>query len=134
MGINTTTLSGNTGKDPELKYFDSGSTIASFSLAVQGWDGKAKTKKTLWFTCKAFGKTAELIGEYVKKGNAITVSGQLDIEEWESNVGKQSRVVLIVRDVQLPAKSGGPVSDRDPLTGHPVITGQDLLMEEDIPF
>jgi single-strand DNA-binding protein len=116
MGINTATLSGNTGKDPEIKYLDSGTVIASFSLAVAGYDGKAKAKKTLWFNCKAFNKTAELIGEYVKKGQAITVSGQLDIEEWESNTGKQSKVVLIVRDVQLPAKSSGPVSSADLVT------------------
>lgn len=114
MGINTATLSGNVGAEPEIKHFESGSALASFNLAVAGWDGKAKAKKTIWITCKGFNKTCELIAGYVSKGSTVTVSGQLDVEEWTTQSGeKRSRTVLIVRDIQLPAKSSGPVTTAD---------------------
>lgn len=104
MGINVCTLSGNVGNPPDIKYLDSGTVIASFSLAVQGWDGKKKEKKTLWFACKAFNKTAEAVGEYIKSGSPITVSGKLDTEEWESEGQLKSKMVLIIQDIQLPPK------------------------------
>lgn len=103
MTINTATLSGNVGQQPEIRYTPNGNVIASFSLAVQGY-GQGE-KKTLWFACKSFSKTAEVIGEYVHKGSPVTVSGSLDIEEWQDQNGNQrSRTVLIVRDIQLPPK------------------------------
>jgi single-strand DNA-binding protein len=107
MGINTATLSGNLGKDPLLTYLDSGSVVASFSIAVQGFRHGEKT--TLWFDCKAWNKTAEVIADYTKKGSPVTVSGNLDVEEWidrDSN-SKRSKVVLVVRDIQLPPRAEG---------------------------
>jgi single-strand DNA-binding protein len=127
MGINIATLSGNVGQDPETRYTPSSTAITTFTIAVEGYDGKKKEKKTLWFNCKAFNQPADVINKYVKKGNTITVSGQLDVEEWTTQSGeKRSKTVLIVRDVQLPAKSGGPV------TGS--LSSEDILSEGDIPF
>ena len=104
MGINTVTLSGNVGQDPQIRYFESGTSLAEFTLAVQGF-AKGE-KKTLWFVCKAFGKPGEFIGEYVKKGNSLTISGSLDIEEWETHAGeKRSKTVVMVNQVQLPPKA-----------------------------
>lgn len=103
MTINTVTLSGNLGKDPELKYLESGTVIAAFSLAVQGF-AKGE-KKTLWFNCKAFGKVAEVIGEYLKKGSAVTITGRHDCDEWEKDGQKQKFAYIIVNDLQLPPKA-----------------------------
>lgn len=117
MPINTVTLSGNVGRTPEVRYFDSGKVIATFSLAVQAY--KNKEKVTLWFDCQAWEGTAKLIGEYVKKGDPITVSGSLDIETWEAKEGgKRSKTVVVVRDVQLAPKAS---------TAEP-------QQEDDIPF
>lgn len=106
MGINSTTLSGNVGQDPEVRWLESGSVVAKFSLAVQGYKNKEKT--TMWFPCVAWGKTAETIGEYIKKGYQVTVSGSLDIEEWITPANeKRSKTVVIVRDIQLPPRPAG---------------------------
>jgi single-strand DNA-binding protein len=102
MGINTATLSGRLGGDPDIKYLESGKVIASFNLAVDGYS--KGEKKTLWFRCKAWDKVAELIGEHCKTGNQVTVSGPLDIEVYETDTGKKSVTVLVVRDIQLPPK------------------------------
>lgn len=113
MGINVCTFSGNVGRDPEIKYLESGTVLAQFSLAVAGWDSRAKEKKTIWLHCTAFNKTAELVGEYVQKGHSITVSGKLDIEEWEQEGIKRNKPVLIVQDVQLAARKSEQLSPSD---------------------
>lgn len=107
MGLNTASISGNLGQDPEVKYFDSGSVVCSFSVAVTTY--KQGNKHTVWMPCKAWGKVAELIGESVFKGNQIAVTGSLDLEEWiGQDEQKKSRMVLVVRDVQLPPKREEP--------------------------
>lgn len=101
MGINSVNLSGNLGSDPEIRYLDSGTQIASFSLAVNGY--KKRQKTTIWVSCKAFNKTAELVGEYCSKGKTITVSGKLDEEKWQDQNGNsKSKFVVLVNDIQLP--------------------------------
>lgn len=104
MGINTVTISGNVGDDPEIRYFESGTNLASFSIAVTNY--KKGEKHTVWVTCKAFNKVAELIGNYVTKGTNLAVSGKLDVESWvDKQTGAQrTKTVIIVNDVQLPSK------------------------------
>lgn len=120
MGINTLVLSGRLGAQPEIKYLESGKVIASVNIAVDTWKNKAKA--TMWIRLKAFGKTAEFMGEYLKKGMLVTASGKLDIEEWQDQEGsKRMAVCLLVNDIQLPAKaevntskeSGGYICEAD---------------------
>ena len=116
MSINVTTIAGNLGRDPEIKYLESGKIVASFSLAVPTF-GQGE-KGTLWMPCKAWAKVAELIGEHAKKGQMLTVTGRLDQETWEKDDAKHSKVVLVVQDVQLPPKA----------------TQTQDVQEDDIPF
>jgi single-strand DNA-binding protein len=75
-GVNKVILLGNLGKDPEVKYTQSGMAVANFSLAtsssVKDKDGNWQDK-TEWHNIKAFGRTAEIAGEYLKKGRTVYI-------------------------------------------------------------
>lgn len=75
---NTFSVAGHVGKDPESKDYQNGKTLVNFSVA-----SKTGKDKTSWFNCTAFGKTAELVNQYVKKGSLIYVSGHIEIEKYE---------------------------------------------------
>ena len=77
--LNQATIVGRAGRDPELKYFESGASKASFSLAV---NRPTKNKETDWFDITLWGRSAEIAGEYVRKGSLVGIVGQLDWESW----------------------------------------------------
>ena len=89
--LNEVRLIGRVGKDPEVRFAQSGTAFANFSLATsEKWTDKntgEKKELTEWSRCSAFGKLAEIIGEYVKKGSLIYVGGRLRTEEWEDKDG-----------------------------------------------
>lgn len=88
--LNTVTLIGYTGRDPELKYTPDGIAIANFPLATsEKWTGKDGEKKesTEWHRISCFRKTAENVGEYVKKGQLVCVIGKIKTRKWEDKDG-----------------------------------------------
>jgi len=102
--INLTAI-GRLGKDPEMKYFESGKVVASFSIANKEWDSKAKENKTSWYNVEVWDKQAEIIGEYVKQGHKIAVSGELYTQKWQDNEGNEkSKVVIKANKVELQEK------------------------------
>lgn len=82
--MNTINLVGRLGQDPELKTSKSGTSFVKFSIATN--DGFGDNKKTNWHNCTAFGKSAEIIAKYVKKGNEIAVSGSIDYNKHEDKI------------------------------------------------
>jgi len=104
--LNEVRLIGRVGKDPEVRFAQSGTAFANFSLATsEKWTDKQTGEKkelTEWSRCSAFGKLAEIIGEYVKKGSLIYVGGRLRTEEWEDKDGiKRSTTKIIVDQMRL---------------------------------
>lgn len=77
--MNKVTLVGRLGQDPEHQTATSGNTFVKFSIATN--DGYGDNKKTNWHSCTAFGKSADIINQYVKKGNEIAVSGAIYYNE-----------------------------------------------------
>lgn len=67
-------IAGHVGRDPEVKDIN-GKTLANFSVAVS--EKRGGEKETTWFRCTAFGKTAEVVGQYVKKGRPVMVEGRI---------------------------------------------------------
>ena len=92
--INSVTLIGNIGNDPEYKYFDSGACITSFSLAVKRYDSKNKEDITDWLNVKTFSK----LGEYLKKGLRVALSGRIQTDTWETESGDKRKSVYIFAD------------------------------------
>jgi single-strand DNA-binding protein len=101
MNINTGTLIGRVGGEPEVKHFESGTVVAKFTLAVNR--RSKKDDQPDWFNCEAWGKTAEVIEKYVSKGKQLAIRGSLKIETWQDKkTGEtQSKPVVRVDEVEL---------------------------------
>lgn len=81
--MNTITLLGRLGKDPVVSSTDGGTVITKFSLAVdRSRKNREGNKVSDWFNCRAFGKTAEVMGQHLKKGSLIVVTGAMQAEPW----------------------------------------------------
>ncbi len=100
-GFNKTILMGNLTRDPELRTIPSGQQVASFSLAVnRSWrnaDGQQQ-EAVDYIDCNAWGKPAEIINQYMRKGSGILVSGRLQQRSWEQDGQKRSKVEVVVED------------------------------------
>lgn len=99
-GINKVTLIGSLGNDPDMKYAASGNAIASISVATnETWKDKEtgqKQEKTEWHRVVAFGRLAEIIGEYLKKGAQVYIEGKLQTRKWQDREGKDRYTTEIV--------------------------------------
>ena len=107
-GINKVIILGTVGKDPEIRSIANGNnTVASFSMATsEAWKDKNTgqlTENTEWHNIKCFGKTAEIIGNYVRKGSKLYIEGKLKTEKWQDkNTGQDKYSTYILADnVQL---------------------------------
>lgn len=98
--FNKTILLGRLTRDPELRYAQSGTAITKFGMASNHVRGSGDEKKeTVCFVdCVSFGRTAENIEKYMKKGNLFMIEGRLDFQRWEDKEtgGKRSKHVIIV--------------------------------------
>ena len=94
--MNSVILIGNLGQDPEMKYFESGKNNVKFSLALNSYNAKTKKEITDWVSCEAWGKTAELIGEFCKKGHKLAIEGSLKTQKWEDNDGNKRSITFVL--------------------------------------
>ncbi len=113
--INSVTLIGRLGKDPELRTTENGASMVKFSLAHNEYrnvNGERKTQ-THWFDCIAFGSLAELCSEFIHKGARIGIHGNLKQNRWETQNGeKRSSVEILVRDVEFLSSNGKPSAQK----------------------
>lgn len=105
-------LIGNLGKEPETKITDNGTFVANFSIASNTVRNTAegKVEKTDWFRVTAFGKQAETIARYVRKGHRLYVQGRLSFNPWlDRNESPQSGAEIVLQEFQfLTGKQEGP--------------------------
>ncbi|MBR8827025.1 MAG: single-stranded DNA-binding protein [Gomphosphaeria aponina SAG 52.96 = DSM 107014] len=101
MGLNVVNLVGRAGKDPEIRYFESGTVLCTVTMAVNR--PTSKSDEPDWFSLEFWGKTAEIASNYVKKGSLIGVKGSLKIETWsDRNTGAtRSKPVIRVERLDL---------------------------------
>jgi single-strand DNA-binding protein len=109
-GVNKAILIGNLGKDPELRYLPSGQSVAKFPLATGSrWkdkDGQWQDR-TDWHNIVAFGRTAEVCNEYLKKGSPLYVEGRIQTRSYDDRDGNKRWITEIVaQNVNLLAKKG----------------------------
>ena len=120
--FNKVILMGNLTRDPELRYTPSGTAIARIGLAVnRKWYNEARElqEEVTFIDVDAFGKRAETIGQYFKKGNPIFMEGRLRLDQWEDKQTgqKRSRLGVVLENFQfLPSgqsrEGGSPPSPR----------------------
>ena len=152
-GVNKVILLGNLGRDPEVKYTQSGMAVARFSLATTD---RAKDKdgnwqdKTEWHNLVAFGRTAEVAGEYLKKGRTIYIEGALRTSSWDDKESgqKKYKTEVIVNDLVMVggqrdggegggrggARSGNNFDQRAPEQEESQAPASETITDEDIPF
>jgi single-strand DNA-binding protein len=108
--INSVVLVGNLGNDPGFKKLENGTMCSEFSIACNEnyLSNGQKTERTHWFSCDAFGKTAEACQKYLKKGCRVGVRGVLQYRSWVDDKGvKKSLVKINVKEVEfLDVKPG----------------------------
>lgn len=104
--MNVWTFSGRVGADAELRTTQSGEKVLSFRVANDLGFGDRKT--TQWVDCSYWGKRAEAVSSYVRKGDKITVSGEVKLEEFQRRDGTPgSKLAVRVNDLDLAARSEG---------------------------
>ncbi len=108
--FNSVTLLGNLTRDPELKTLAAGGAVANIGLAVnRRWkSSEGETKEEVTFVdCEAWGRTAELIGQYLTKGSACLIQGRLKYDTWDDKDGsRRSRLKVVVEQVQFIDRKG----------------------------
>ena len=152
--VNKVILIGNLGRDPEVRYMPSGDAVANITIATtETWKDKGgeKQEQTEWHRVAMFGKTAEIAGEYLKKGSQVYIEGKLQTRKWTDKEGQERYTTEIRADrmQMLGSRSGGsermapPEDDAPPRANaaapakKPAATGKgggfdDI--EDDIPF
>lgn len=109
-GFNKVILMGNLTRDPEVRTTPNGQSVANFSLAVnrtwKGADGNQQ-EAVSYIDCVAWGRTGEVIAQYIQKGRPILVSGRLDQRSWEQDGQKRSKVEVIVEDFNFVGGGSG---------------------------
>src|SRR6266498_5622692 len=127
---------GYLGRDPELKYSSQGAVVAQFSIAsTERWKDRngELQERTEWFAIKAFGRRAEIAGEYLHRGSRVYLEGRKRTESWEDKKtgGKNYRDLIYLDRIEfLDSRANGNGSSRP----HPTSDEQSTVPEDEIPF
>jgi single-strand DNA-binding protein len=145
MNINSITLVGRAGRDPEVRYFESGTMVANLTLAV---NRRSRDEDPDWFNLEIWGKQAQIAADHVKKGSLIGVIGTLHMQKWTNKTTgeKHNKPVIRVDRLELlgskrdddatPAASpaDSPLPRPATPTSPPVWDGGGAVAGDNIPF
>lgn len=111
INLNRVTIAGNLVRDPQVRFLANDKAVASFGLAInnrfKSSDGTMK-EDTTFVDIEAWGRTAELVGQYLTKGKACLIEGRLKLDTWEKDGAKHSKLKVVADNVQfLSAKEDG---------------------------
>ena len=131
--LNRVLLMGNLTRDPQLSYLPSQTAVVEFGLAMnrvfRKQDG-SEGKEACFVDCQMFGKRAEAINKYVKKGDPLFVEGRLKLDQWTAQDGsKRSRLRIFVENFEFLGRGGGGGGNRGGEHG-----GESALPETPEPF
>ena len=100
MSVNSVTLVGRAGRDPDVRYFESGSVVANLTIAV---NRRNRDDEPDWFNLEIWGKQAQIAADYVKKGSLLGIVGSFKVETWtDRNTGEgRSKPVVRVDRLEL---------------------------------
>lgn len=141
--VNKVILVGNLGRDAELRYTPGGAAVAKFSLATtEVWNDKAgqRQEKTEWHNIDVWGKQAETLTEYLRKGKQVYVEGRLQTDEYTDKEGVKRKSTKVRSDKIVLLGSGGGgrggTVERGADAGGqaPAPESSDPLTDDDIPF
>lgn len=140
-GVNLVIILGRLGKDPEIKYLPNGNAVANFSLATEeAWKDKQtgeQQTKTEWHRVTAFQRLAEIIGEYVRKGDQIYIKGKIQTRQYDKDGETRYITEIIAQEMQM---LGSKKDGQRPIKGEPgkEAAAQNVdkndSFDDDIPF
>ena len=144
-GINKVILIGNLGNDPDTRYTAGGAAVANISLATtDSWRDKESGEqqdRTEWHRVVFFGRLAEIVSEYLRKGSQIYVEGRLQTRKWQDKDGNDRYTTEIVaNEMQMLGSRGGAGSNtnqtasRSPAEKPSAPDTADEFVDDDIPF
>lgn len=131
-GVNKVILIGNLGADPEVRYTAGGQALATVKLATsESWTDKEgnKQERTEWHRVKFFGRLAEVVGEYLKKGRQVYVEGSIRTDKYTGQDGIERYATdIIANEMQMlggppGSQSGGAGGGYDDGNGRPMARG-----------
>jgi single-strand DNA-binding protein len=148
--VNKVIVVGNLGKDPETRFLPDGKAVCNFSVATTDtWKDKASGEKkeaTEWHRISAFGRLAEICGEYLKKGSQVYIEGKLKTRKWQDKEGQDRYTTEIIADAMqmLGSRSGMGGGESRAEMREPAAAGESRPakkpagqfqdMDDDIPF
>jgi single-strand DNA-binding protein len=155
MSVNKVILVGRLGKDPETKYTSGGQALANFSMATdhtyKDRNGE-RQKRTEWHRIKVWGKLAEIVQQYLKKGALIYIEGRIETREWQDKEGqKRYTTEIVANEMRMlggkgegmaagaGAAGGAAHAEEHDQSGHaddtfPAAAPGPEISDEDIPF
>ncbi|MBP9217497.1 MAG: single-stranded DNA-binding protein [Sterolibacterium sp.] len=122
--VNKVILVGNLGKDPEIRYTQSGEPIATLAVATRDqWKDKAsgeKKESTEWHRVSLFRKQAEIAEQYMKKGSQIYIEGSLKTRKWQDRNGQErSTTEIVASHVTLLGRRQDNAAPDEPMPAEP---------------
>jgi single-strand DNA-binding protein len=134
MSVNKVILIGRLGADPEIRYTADGQPVATFRLATsERWTDKngQRQERTEWHRIVAFGRLAEICGEYLAKGRQVYIEGRLQTRSYEDRDGVKRFVTEIVaQNMQMLGRR----DEASSAPSEPKSFEEDLPPEDDLPF
>ncbi len=109
--LNRVMLMGNLTRDPELRYLPSNTAVVGLGVAVnRRWRNQQgeQQEETTFVDCEAFGRSAEVINQYLRKGRPIFIEGRLKLDQWQDKEGQnRSKMKVIIENFQFVDSRGG---------------------------
>ena len=138
-GVNKVILVGRLGKDPEVRYTQDGTAVATFSVATsEEWKDKTtgeKKEKVEWHRIVAFSKLAEICSEYLKKGQQVYIEGRLQTRSWEKDgITRYATEIFSEKMQMLGSKNGAGNSSNNSSNEGADDYFPQSLPSDDIPF
>lgn len=133
--VNKVILIGRLGRDPEMRYTSSGTAVVNFSLATNHFmkdqDGN-NNEQTEWHNVVAFGRVAEVAGEYLSKGRLVYVEGRLQTRSWDDQNGqKRYKTEIVCSNLQLLGGKGESGSGPEDEMSEPEATADQSKTDEE---
>ncbi len=138
--LNRVTIIGRLTRDPELKYIQSGSAVANFSIAtnrIYSTNSGEKKEEVSYFDCIAWGKMGEILAEYCQKGRRIAIEGRLQQRRWEDKDGnKKSKIEIVTDNIQFLDGKSTDQAVSNASAEAPVTAGanENPFSDDNIPF
>lgn len=125
--MNSIVLIGHAGRDPEVRYFESGSAVATLTIADSS--GKRDEPPT-WFNVEIWGKSAQVAADYVRKGSKVAVRGTMKSERWTDKQSGEERTKMVLKADRIELLDSKPKEESAPQSSKPSFTAVD----SELPF